>query len=107
MDLGAAKKDVERFLEDKSELRLFNKEALAAAINSAAQSIRPFRGLFPAVWPNQQATSGEVDSLEKRGVNNWVHLLGLQANISMLLFAYRQIFTYNFVWLKPGTLLSR
>ena len=35
IDLGAAKKDVERFLEDKSELRLFNKDTLAAAINSA------------------------------------------------------------------------
>ena len=36
IDLGAAKKDVERFLEDKSELRLFSKDILAAAINSAA-----------------------------------------------------------------------
>lgn len=35
IDLGAAKKDVERFLEDKSELRLFTKETLAAAMNSA------------------------------------------------------------------------
>ena len=35
IDLGAAKKDVERFLEDKSELRLFSKDTLAAAINSA------------------------------------------------------------------------
>jgi hypothetical protein len=35
IDLGAAKKDVERFLEDKSELRLFTKDILAAAINSA------------------------------------------------------------------------
>lgn len=35
IDLAAAKKDVERFLEDKSELRLFTKETLAAAMNSA------------------------------------------------------------------------
>lgn len=35
IDLAAAKKDVERFLEDKSELRLFDKETLLAAINSA------------------------------------------------------------------------
>lgn len=35
IDLGAAKKDVERFLEDKSELRLFSKQTLIAAINSA------------------------------------------------------------------------
>ena len=36
INLDAAKKDVERFLEDKSELRLFSKATLAAAINSAA-----------------------------------------------------------------------
>jgi len=35
IDMAAAKKDVERFLEDKSELRLFSSENLAAAINSA------------------------------------------------------------------------
>lgn len=35
IDMGAAKKDVEIFLEDKSELRLFSKDVLAAAINSA------------------------------------------------------------------------
>ncbi|KAF0126482.1 MAG: hypothetical protein FD189_1359 [Elusimicrobia bacterium] len=35
IDLGAAKKDVERFLENKSELRLFSKDTLTAAINSA------------------------------------------------------------------------
>ena len=35
IDLAAAKKDVERFLEDKSELRLFSKDILAAALNSA------------------------------------------------------------------------
>lgn len=35
IDLIAARKDVERFLEDKSELRLFSKDTLAAAINSA------------------------------------------------------------------------
>ena len=34
IDLNAARKDVERFLEDKSELRLFNADSLAAAINS-------------------------------------------------------------------------
>ena len=37
IDMGAAKKDVERFLEDKSELRLFTKDVLTAAINSADQ----------------------------------------------------------------------
>ncbi|HAF96475.1 MAG TPA: hypothetical protein DER10_03560 [Elusimicrobia bacterium] len=39
IDLVAAKKDVEKFLEDKSELKLFNKVTLAAAINSAGQGI--------------------------------------------------------------------
>jgi len=34
IDLNAARKDVERFLEDKSELRLFNADSLAAAIDS-------------------------------------------------------------------------
>lgn len=34
IDLGAAQKDVEKFLEDKSELRLFNADLLAAAIKS-------------------------------------------------------------------------
>ncbi|MEI7482229.1 MAG: nucleotidyl transferase AbiEii/AbiGii toxin family protein [Elusimicrobiota bacterium] len=34
VDLSAAKKDVEKFLEDKSELKLFNAELLAAAIKS-------------------------------------------------------------------------
>ena len=34
IDLNAARKDVERFLEDKSELRLFNADSLAAAIES-------------------------------------------------------------------------
>ncbi len=34
IDLNAARKDVERFLEDKSELRLFNPGSLAAAIDS-------------------------------------------------------------------------
>ncbi len=34
IDLNAARKDAERFLEDKSELRLFNADILAAAINS-------------------------------------------------------------------------
>jgi len=35
IDLAAARKDVERFLEDKSELRLFDKDILTAAIRSA------------------------------------------------------------------------
>lgn len=38
IDLNAARKDVERFLEDKSELRLFNPDSLAAAINSISGS---------------------------------------------------------------------
>ena len=35
IDLVAAKKDIERFLEDKSELRLFTQDTLSAVINSA------------------------------------------------------------------------
>jgi len=34
IDLGLAKKDVERFLEDKSELKLFDKKALCQTIES-------------------------------------------------------------------------
>jgi len=35
IDMAAARKDVEKFLEDKSELRLFDRDILAAALNSA------------------------------------------------------------------------